>query len=233
MVFIITSMKPTTNYLKTYLTFSKGERNGILVLLILLIGILFTIKFLPGRKPSAGMDDFKVLQQEIDSLFSEPDTLKKAITIKRTIADFTEKIHKKENIKPIEINSADSSDLISLPGIGPVLASRIIKFRKLTGGFYQVDQLLEVYGFQEENYLKAKPYIHIKPENITRLSADTAGFKLMARHPYIGKDKAWQIINLRKKKKFSPITSEELWNAQIFDSLQWARVNKYLIFQKL
>jgi DNA uptake protein ComE-like DNA-binding protein len=224
-------MKPTTNYLKTFLTFSKSERNGILVLLILLIGIVITIKLLTDDRRISNNNDFQAFQREIDSLFAESDTIKKELRIRKITASFPKKTDKKVEIIPVDINNADSVGLIRLPGIGPVLASRIIKFRKLTGGFYRKDQLLEVYGLQEENYLKAKPYIIINTGNLTMISADTANFKMMAKHPYIGKDKAWQIINLRKKKKFVPITPEELKDAQIFDSLQWGKVNNYLVFQ--
>ena len=53
----------------------------------------------------------------------------------------------------VELNSADSLELLGLKGIGPVFASRILKYRNLLGGFYSVSQLLEVYGFPEETYL--------------------------------------------------------------------------------
>ena len=46
---------------------------------------------------------------------------------------------------PIDLNMADSSDLIKLKGIGPVLARRILNFREALGGFYKVGQLQDVY----------------------------------------------------------------------------------------
>ena len=62
--------------------------------------------------------------------------------------------------KPINLNNADSLTLITLSGIGPVFASRIIKYRNLLGGFYKKEQLLEVYNLKNETYLKVKKQIY-------------------------------------------------------------------------
>ena len=65
----------------------------------------------------------------------------------------------------IDINGCDSAALVALPGIGPVLSARIIKYRKLLGGFASVEQLKEVYGLPEETYEMIKG----------RLYADSSG----------------------------------------------------------
>ncbi len=56
----------------------------------------------------------------------------------------------------VDLNSCDTSDLAALPGIGPVLSVRIIRYRKLLGGFASVEQLKEVYGLSEETYDRIK-----------------------------------------------------------------------------
>jgi competence protein ComEA len=50
---------------------------------------------------------------------------------------------------PISINQATASDLETLPGLGPVLAERIIAFREDNGPFETVEDLLEVPGIGE------------------------------------------------------------------------------------
>lgn len=49
----------------------------------------------------------------------------------------------------VSINTATAGDLESLPGVGPVLAERIVSFREEIGGFEMVEDLLEVPGIGE------------------------------------------------------------------------------------
>jgi competence protein ComEA len=49
----------------------------------------------------------------------------------------------------ISINSASATELQELPGVGPVLAERIVAFREQNGPFVSLDALLEVSGIGE------------------------------------------------------------------------------------
>ncbi len=66
--------------------------------------------------------------------------------------------YKKRNPVALSLNGADSAALEQLPGIGPVLASRIVRYREKLGGFYNVAQLREVYGISDSLYLFLEPY---------------------------------------------------------------------------
>lgn len=50
----------------------------------------------------------------------------------------------------VNINSADSTGLQTLPGVGPALAQRIIDWRETNGGFSAVDELTEVSGIGDK-----------------------------------------------------------------------------------
>ena len=106
----------------------------------------------------------------------------------------------------VELNSADSTGLENLPGIGPVLASRIIRYRNLLGGFYSVDQLHEVYGLREEHYFAASPYLNVDAEILRRFNLNFATLTELGRHPYIGFRIARKIVKLRDEKgKYSSV----------------------------
>ena len=59
---------------------------------------------------------------------------------------------------PVNINSASARDLDALPGIGEVLAQRIIDYRNANGPFQSVDDLIKVKGIGEKTLAKIKPY---------------------------------------------------------------------------
>lgn len=61
----------------------------------------------------------------------------------------------------IDINSADVSELIILPGIGETLAQRIAEYREENGPFTAIDQLSRIEGIGETTLQNIAPYITI------------------------------------------------------------------------
>jgi len=61
--------------------------------------------------------------------------------------------------KVINVNRASLRDLVSLPGIGPKLAKRIIEYRERHGPFRRPEDLLEVKGIGPKRLRKIKPYL--------------------------------------------------------------------------
>ena len=59
---------------------------------------------------------------------------------------------------PVNINSASKGELDALPGIGEVLAQRIIDYRSANGPFQSVDELIKIKGIGEKTLAKLKPY---------------------------------------------------------------------------
>lgn len=112
------------------------------------------------------------------------------------------RIVKKEAAKiihPIELNATDSVELQVLPGIGPVFASRIVRFRDLLGGFYDVAQLLDVYGMDSIRYSGIKDHVFVDTAAVRKISINSAGYDQLRRHPLIGGKLANVIIQYRKQ----------------------------------
>lgn len=108
-----------------------------------------------------------------------------------------EEIRKQNN--KIELNSADSSKLLNLYGIGPVFASRIVKYRNLLGGYHSKEQLLEVYGMDSARYLGFEERIYIDSTSIHRINVNTSSFREFLRHPYLDYEAVKKLVRYRDR----------------------------------
>ena len=64
-------------------------------------------------------------------------------------------------IRPVNINTADAEELMTLPGIGEVKAKAIIEYRELYGGFVSPEEITEVAGIGPVIYDRIREYITI------------------------------------------------------------------------
>lgn len=99
----------------------------------------------------------------------------------------------------IDINSADTADFISLPGIGSKLAGRIVAFREKLGGFYQVEQVAETYGLPDSTFQKIKPRLKLDHAVIKKININTATKEELRAHPYIRYVLATPIVAYREQ----------------------------------
>jgi len=61
----------------------------------------------------------------------------------------------------VDLNGADASALAAVPGIGPVVAGRILALRLRDGPFDSLDQLLDVAGMSPSRLDQARPYLRV------------------------------------------------------------------------
>jgi DNA uptake protein ComE-like DNA-binding protein len=108
---------------------------------------------------------------------------------------------KTEKIAPsvIDLNTADTTQLISLPGIGSKLANRIINFRDRLGGFHSIDQVKQTYGLADSTYQKIKMFLKCDASKIQKINLNTVDLASLKNHPYIKWNLANAIINYRQQ----------------------------------
>ncbi len=70
-----------------------------------------------------------------------------------------------EMAEQIDLNTATAEELQRLPGVGEVIAERIIAYRTACGGFLNTEQLMEVSGIGEAKYEKLKDHITVGERN--------------------------------------------------------------------
>jgi competence ComEA-like helix-hairpin-helix protein len=98
----------------------------------------------------------------------------------------------------LELNQADTLELQGLPGIGPALAQRVVKYRERLGGFHQPQQLLEVYGIDSNVLGKVLTQILIDPKQIQMRSWNTISLEELKMFPYLSNKEAQIIVQYRK-----------------------------------
>lgn len=91
----------------------------------------------------------------------------------------------------IDINQADTTAFIALPGIGSKLASRIIRFRDLLGGFYDASQVAETYGLPDSTFESIKRFLRVEAFKPVKININTADLDRLKKHPYL----RWQAAN--------------------------------------
>jgi competence protein ComEA len=131
----------------------------------------------------------------------------------------------------VELNSCDSASLDALPGIGPILAKRIIRYRNLLGGYSSPDQLREVYGLSDSTYMLVRGRVKADSGLIRKIRVNGADYKGLSRLPYFEKTDVIAILNFRALKGNIGSIDELVLN-QIITSVKAEKVKPYLDFGK-
>ncbi len=85
----------------------------------------------------------------------------------------------------IEINTADTSELSKIQDITPEIAERIVNYREKLGGYYDLNQLNEVYGIGEYRYQNILLRVTLDTVELKPLDINNESFKSIMKHPYI------------------------------------------------
>jgi DNA uptake protein ComE-like DNA-binding protein len=155
---------------------------------------------------------------------SEYEILEPYISIPEQKNEYAERKNEVKEIKKkvlVDLNDADSITLLTLYGVGPSFAKRIIKYRNLLGGFYSKNQLLEVYGFDQEKFDKIEAYCDVSSTGIKKININTVRTEQLKKHPYMDYYTAKAIVDQRiiqgrytsiQQIKTIPLIHEELFN---------------------
>ncbi|TAL59829.1 MAG: hypothetical protein EPN85_08585 [Bacteroidetes bacterium] len=302
------------NFLREYFTFNRRERNGVFILLAVILAVIlylsFSDFFSSRKKTDFSKFEKEVAQfeaeqnQSVDSVLSEaknnfkspdstdsnnserflfnPNTLPeddwkrlglsdKQIKVIKSYESKGGKFKSKEDVKKmycispklfasfeqyiqipadtyrkvtkaplslwkgagggtVELNSADTTDIISLKGIGPSFAKRIIKYREILGGFIKKEQLLEVYGLDKEKYNLFSSAVIVDDSKVKKININTVTFEELKKHPYIKYNIANLIINYRKQHG-NYVSVEDIKQLDLVNDELFAKIASYLTVQ--
>jgi len=171
----------------------------------------------------------------------EPYIRLTAPSTKKTVPEITTVLNTKdaesESITPrretklqIELNTADSSLLTQLPGVGPVLAARTVRYRNLIGGFTGVEQLSEVYGINGELVERLSTQLSVDSSLIRKIPVNKATFRELVVHPYLNEQQVRGILNyIKLQKRINNLN--ELVKNNILKREDAEKIRPYLTFE--
>ena len=134
-------------------------------------------------------------------------------------------------IPKIELNAADSTALVSLRGIGPWYARKILEYRDRLGGFVAREQLLEIDGIDRERFDGFADDITVDPSRIRRLDLWHASDSLLSRHPYLGPKGARSIVRYRELYDSTRWTLPDLASERVLSQENIEKLKKYIVSQ--
>jgi DNA uptake protein ComE-like DNA-binding protein len=99
----------------------------------------------------------------------------------------------KEN-EHVVLNTADTTQLRTVPGIGTYYAKEIVRHGQWLGGYVSIDQLDEIEGFPQES----KKYFVIQGASPKKLNVNKLNLQQLRKHPYINYYQAKTILDYRR-----------------------------------
>ena len=185
--------------------FNASERKGVFIVLLLLTSMIV----IPTH----------FLQKDADFFL-----LPASPAIQDSLISHHYSAQKQKTTKPVELNSADSITLISVRGIGPYYASKILRYRQRLGGFQSVKQLKEV----KMTYFNVDSCAHlftVNPALIRKQDMDTMSFKAVLRHPYLEYEDVQMIFNA--KKKYGHVSWQLLAEKKVLATYKLKKIQPY------
>ncbi|GAB3223833.1 helix-hairpin-helix domain-containing protein [Spirosoma arcticum] len=131
-------------------------------------------------------------------------------------------------IQPFDINTADTSQLIALKGIGATLAGRIVKYRDGLGGFIAPEQFRDVYGLDSVALVELEKFGQIRSA-VRKIPVNTASAEDLDRHPFLSRRQA-QIIVTYREQHGAYTSAESLKPIRILDAKTIEKIAPYLEF---
>jgi competence protein ComEA len=137
---------------------------------------------------------------------------------------------KPKNLQPFDLNTADTTQLMQIRGIGSGRAKWVVRYRNQLGGYRSEDQLDEVFVLKDAPDLRdsLKKYTFVASGYTPKtVNVNTATFDEMYLQPYIGKPRARVIVAYRQQ--HGPFkTVEDLRQIPILKLADWEKMRPYV-----
>jgi competence ComEA-like helix-hairpin-helix protein len=143
-------------FFKSYTSFTRAERMGLILLSIILI-VLIVIKATMHIWLRSRHDDLK--DQQMMAAWEYVQKRNEQKTYLKVIDDAA--IDNPVSSETININTADSAALVELKGIGPATAHRIMEYRRQGGRFSDLEAFRHLCRMPHKTLEKLRPHLRL------------------------------------------------------------------------
>ncbi len=213
------------NFLKDYFSYSRRERNGIIILLAIILIIILLYLLLPfvSINQDFNYEAYESKLKEFEKSLKPENKKRQYYLKKNSIINFESKDELSgtnpeiksifnnygisdeeyacntatEYYKKVNINKADWNTISELLGIEDLISERIIKYRNLLGGFTGKNQFNEVYGIKDNQYNLIASNVFIDTTLIRKININNTDVQTLGRHPYLNNYYAKAIITYK------------------------------------
>lgn len=202
--------------LREWFGYNRRERVATMVLMVI-ISIMVMVRYLlPERSAAIEITAFSNGKTVSDTVANDP--------LNEEIVSGLKPVEKRVTGRTvINLNQCDSSDLVLLPGIGPVLSSRIIRYGNLLGGYADIGQLNEVYGLRVDVVERISVMVRADTTLLRKLRVNTDNYAVLLRHPYLDRDHVNAIVRYREM--YGKISD---WSVMVSNGMVPAGKEEYL-----
>lgn len=138
----------------------KHFRSGIPALCLVLMFLAFCGGYLLGNHASGGELQLAIAKPQATAASNDSNEATKA-TQTSTVKPSTEATQPTAPVK-LNLNTANVDELSTLPGIGPVIAQRIVDYRNEHGAFSALKDLDKVKGIGEARIAELQDYVYVE-----------------------------------------------------------------------
>jgi len=201
--------------IREFFYLQKSDRKVILTLLCVIVIAMGVIFLTGGEEETNGLmpvdtlrkevhrDTARRYQEKVRTVYVKTKVVYRDTAFRRGVAfrnsqkgdsvkaHYQLKLHNGEHLV---LNTADSAALVTVPGIGPYFARKVIWYGERLGGYVSVDQLDEIEGFP----LDAKDYFVVENACPEKLNINQLSLAALKRHPYINYFQAKAILDYRR-----------------------------------
>lgn len=208
------SFDPNQYTLEDWMALGLSKKQGDVVL-------KFAVR---GLRSNDDLEKIFVIPQELFKLIMD-STFYPAIEFENNYTTYAAPV--KAEFVPVDINTANTEELKSIPGIGDYYAKKIIEYRLKLGGYDNKEQLLEIWKFDPEKYNEIEDKIVLSDEAINAININTATLDELKAHPYIYYKVANSIVKMRLVNgDYSSV--EDILQSKLINQELFAKIKNYL-----